>query len=243
MTRFYIKIISVMKKHCLLVIALLALFSFNTQAQEETQTKKKNIIYIEGGIPFGFKETKNYWNNPDNFFSAHPEPESYYNYIFSIKYSRNIPSNFQVNIGYKYITVDKAIASKHYTGDWKANTLYLGLGYNLPIIKNLSFVPSINFGYSNLSYRVLHGWVYYTPNGATLILRNAFRQIETNPLYLNAELALNYSISNKWHLRLAIGYDKYFVKDLADTEEKKLTDKKEFKFQSLEAKLGLGFSF
>jgi len=243
MTRFYIKIISVMKKHFLLVIALLTLFSFSIQAQEENHSKKKNSIYIEGGIPFGFKETKNYWNNPDNYFSYIYKPERFNNYTFNIKYTRDIPFNLNVNIGYKYITVDKAIASKHYTGDWKANTLYLGLGYNLPIIKNLSFVPSINFGYSNLSYRVLHGWVYYTPNGATLILRNAFRQIETNPLYLNAELALNYSISNKWHLRLAIGYDKYFVKDLADTEEKKLTDKKEFKFQSLEAKLGLGFSF
>lgn len=232
-----------MRKNCLLVITLLSLFSFSIQAQEGNQLKKKNSIYFEGGIPFGFKETKNYWDNPDNYFSDFFKPERFNNCTFNIKYTRDIPFNLNVNIGYKYISINNAITSRHYSGDWKANTLYLGLGYNLPIIKDLSFVPSINFGYSNLSYRVLHGWVYYTPTIASLILRNAVRQVETNPLYLNAELAFDYSISDKLHLRLAIGYDKYFVKDLADTEERTLTDKKEFKFQSLEAKLGLGFSF
>ena len=222
---------------------LLFIFSFSIQAQEESLSKKKNTIYFEGGIPFGFKETKNYWDNPNNYFSAYPEPESYDNYILSIRYSRNIPCNFQVNIGYKYITVNKSIASKHYTGDWKANTLYLGLGYNLPIIKDLSFIPSINIGYSYLNYSVLHGWVYYQPVGVLIDMLRHYRIVDANSLFLNAEFAFDYSISNKWHLILTIGYYKYFVKDLADTEGETLTDKKEFKFQSLEAKLGIGFSF
>ena len=216
-----------MNKHCLLVIVLLTLFSFSIQAQEETPlSKKKNSIFFETGIPFRFKGESNYWYSPNGYFSIVP--------LLDIKYTHESNLNFQVSIGYKYISLSYSKPRFIYNCDWRANNVFIGVGYNLHTIDKLSFIPSIYVGLSNVNYNVTKSNdLYYQ-----IIEINSIKIEDANPFYINAELAMDYEVTNNLHLRLSIGYDRYCVNNMNNTERESLIT-----FQTLEAKLGLGYSF
>lgn len=213
-----------MKKNCLLLITLLSLFSFSIQAQENTIPKYKNYIFIETGIPLKFNDERVSWDSPNGYFSIIP--------LLDIKYTHESNLNFQVSIGYKYLSLN--YFNPEYNCEWKSNNIFIGVGYNIYTTKNLSFIPSIYAGLANVNYNVQTRNNFYYQ----ILERNTINIEYANPFYINAELAMDYQVINNLHLRLSIGYDRYFVNNMNNTESESLIT-----FQTLETKLGIGYSF
>lgn len=211
-----------MKK--ILFIIILFCFSLNSFAQ------KKNLIFLEGGIPFYYKAEKTYWEYPNGNFSLIP--------IFNIKYTHQTILNFQVSIGFKHNSFYYSNPKLNYYSDWKSNNIFIGIGYNFYITKNLSLIPSIYCGISKANFTAIKESFLYYPfiNNYSINIEDAY------PFYFNPEFAVNYQIFNKIHLRLSMGYDNYFLNNMNNNNNFTQSTTIIY-FQSFETKIGIGYLF
>ncbi len=66
----------------------------------------------------------------------------------SLSYSRNLYKGIYGNIGFEYKNIDREESKHVFTYDWEAFSGYIGVGYRLPLYKNLYIIPAVDAGVS-----------------------------------------------------------------------------------------------
>ncbi len=212
-----------MKKRILIVVLLY--ISINTVAQ-------KNSFLFEGGIPFGWKESKELYSG--NLYNRNN------NYTIGVSFSRQFKYNILANIGYKYKAVNDAISSEHYTGDWITNNLYIGAGYHLPLYKNFFLNCYANIGYSHFVYymQLLDTFLIYPANLFSP------QGVAKNTFFVNMKVIFGYKIKN-WIIYAGVDYEHYFIgQNQLDYYSFFMPQEDlQFNFNSSDITLGIGYTF